>query len=59
VLLNAPVVGMAATPDGAGYWVVGSDGGVFTFGDAPFDGSATGKTVDPTAAIAATGRQSS
>jgi hypothetical protein len=31
---------MAATPDGFGYWLVASDGGVFTFGDAPFDGSA-------------------
>ncbi|HVA74527.1 MAG TPA: hypothetical protein VNF71_08175, partial [Acidimicrobiales bacterium] len=24
--LNAPVVGMAATPDGGGYWLVASDG---------------------------------
>ncbi len=23
-----------ATPDGKGYWLVGSDGGVFSFGDA-------------------------
>ena len=30
--LNAPIVGMAPTPDGAGYWMVGSDGGVFTTG---------------------------
>jgi glucose/arabinose dehydrogenase len=37
--LNRPVVGMAATPSGAGYWEVASDGGVFTFGDAPFLGS--------------------
>ena len=37
--LNAPIVGMAATPDGGGYWLVGSDGGVFTFGDAVFHGS--------------------
>ena len=40
--LNAPIVGMAATPDGGGYWLVGSDGGVFTFGDARFHGSAAG-----------------
>ena len=26
---------MAATPDGKGYWLVASDGGIFTFGDAP------------------------
>ena len=32
--LNAPMVGMAATPDGKGYWLVGADGGVFAFGDA-------------------------
>jgi hypothetical protein len=30
---------MAATPDGRGYWLVASDGGIFTFGDAPFFGS--------------------
>ncbi|MDA8270436.1 MAG: hypothetical protein M0Z39_03375, partial [Actinomycetota bacterium] len=26
-------------PDGHGYWLVGADGGVFTFGDAGFYGS--------------------
>ena len=30
---------MAATPDGGGYWLVASDGGIFTFGDARFFGS--------------------
>ncbi len=40
--LNAPMVGMAATPDGGGYWLVAADGGVFTFGDATFDGSLGG-----------------
>jgi hypothetical protein len=30
---------MAATPDGAGYWLVAADGGIFAFGDAPFFGS--------------------
>ena len=34
-----PIVGMAATPDGKGYWLVASDGGIFTFGDAAFYGS--------------------
>ncbi len=38
----APVVGIAATPDGKGYWRVGADGGVFGFGDAVFFGSAGG-----------------
>ncbi len=36
--LNAPVVGIAATPDGRGYWLVAADGGVFNFGDARFYG---------------------
>ncbi|HXQ60916.1 MAG TPA: NlpC/P60 family protein, partial [Acidimicrobiales bacterium] len=27
------------TPDGGGYWLVASDGGIFTFGDAAFHGS--------------------
>ena len=39
VHLNAPIVGMAATPDGASYWLVATDGGVFAFGDANFYGS--------------------
>ena len=30
---------MAATPDGRGYWLAASDGGIFTFGDAHFYGS--------------------
>ena len=42
--LNRPVVGMAATPDGRGYWLVASDGGIFAFGDAGFYGS-TGNIV--------------
>ena len=37
--LNAPVVGMAETPGGGGYWEVGSDGGIFSFGNAAFHGS--------------------
>ena len=30
---------MAATPTGKGYWLVASDGGIFSFGNAPFLGS--------------------
>ncbi|HVB93421.1 MAG TPA: SpoIID/LytB domain-containing protein [Acidimicrobiales bacterium] len=37
--LNKPVVGMASTADGGGYWMVASDGGIFAFGDAGFFGS--------------------
>ena len=39
IALNQPVVGMAATPDGGGYWLVAADGGIFTYGDARFWGS--------------------
>jgi hypothetical protein len=42
VRLNAPMVGMAATPSGNGYWCVASDGGIFSFGDAQFHGSMGG-----------------
>jgi hypothetical protein len=37
--LNRPIVGLAATPDGGGYWLVAADGGIFAFGDAAFEGS--------------------
>jgi hypothetical protein len=30
---------MTSTPDGKGYWLLGADGGVFTYGDAHFFGS--------------------
>ena len=30
---------MASTPDGGGYWLVASDGGIFSYGDADFNGS--------------------
>ncbi len=36
---NAPIVGVAATHDGAGYWLVAADGGIFSYGDARFYGS--------------------
>jgi hypothetical protein len=29
-------------PTGTGYWFAAADGGLFTFGDAPFYGSGTG-----------------
>jgi hypothetical protein len=44
---------MAATPDGLGYWLVASDGGVFAFGDAHFYGrAATGRSVQTIVGIA-------
>src|SRR5450759_2956255 len=39
VVLNAPIVDVASTPDGHGYWEGASDGGIFSFGDAQFYGS--------------------
>ncbi len=44
--LNRPIVGMASTPDGKGYWLVAADGGIFTFGDAAFYGSTGGMTLN-------------
>ncbi len=43
--LAAPIVAIAATPNGNGYWMVGADGGVFAFGSAPFFGSMGGITL--------------
>ena len=46
---------MAATPDGKGYWEVASDGGVFAFGDAAFEGSMGGQHLNaPVVGMAAT-----
>ncbi len=53
--LNRPIVGMAATPDGGGYWLVASDGGVFSEGDAAFHGSTGGVQLNrPIVGMAAT-----
>ena len=53
--LDRPAIGMAATPDGHGYWEVASDGGIFGFGDASFLGSMGGKALDaPIVGMAAT-----
>ncbi|MHB1964186.1 MAG: hypothetical protein ACYCVC_17980 [Acidimicrobiales bacterium] len=43
--IGAPVAGMATTPDGRGYWLVAANGGVFAFGDAPFEGSMGGRPL--------------
>src|SRR2546425_12055293 len=37
--LNAPLVGIAATPRGNGYWLLAQDGGIFSYGGARFYGS--------------------
>ena len=53
--LNKPVVGITQTQDQGGYWLVASDGGVFSYGDATFHGS-TGslKLNQPVVGMAAT-----
>ena len=37
--LNAPVVGIATTRSGNGYWLMSADGGIFAYGDAAYHGS--------------------
>lgn len=44
--LAGEVVDVAPTKTGNGYWLVGSDGGVFSFGDAQFFGSMGGKPLN-------------
>lgn len=53
--LNAPMVGMAVDPLTGGYWLLGQDGGVFSY-NAPFYGS-TGnlKLNQPVIAMSSTG----
>ncbi len=49
--LKAPIVGSAITSDAGGYWMVGADGGVFSFGDAGFYGSLPTDDVTPAGPI--------
>ncbi|MHB8440325.1 MAG: hypothetical protein ACYDD4_14370 [Acidimicrobiales bacterium] len=53
--LMTPAVGVTATPDGQGYWLVSRDGGVFAFGDAQFFNSMAGHPLSaPVVGMAAT-----
>ena len=53
--LAAPVAGVAATADGLGYWVVAADGGIFSYGNAAFEGSTGGIHLNaPIVGMAAT-----
>ena len=53
--LDEPIVAIATTDGGGGYYEVASDGGVFAFGDAVFHGSMGGKPLDkPIVGIATT-----
>src|SRR5436190_6146330 len=52
--LAPPLVDIAATPNGDGYWAVAADGGVFAYGNAAFLGSMGGKHLNkPIVGIAA------
>ena len=53
--LTAPAVGIAATPNGGGYWLVSANGGVFSFGNATFYNSLAGVHLSaPIVGIAST-----
>ena len=53
--LSSPAVGIAPTRDGHGYWVGGSSGGIYGFGNASFQGSADGTALTrPVVGMAAT-----
>jgi hypothetical protein len=53
--LNRPVIGIAITPDNGGYWLAASDGGVFAFGRAQFNGSTGGHPPrSPVVSVAST-----
>ena len=55
VVAGKPVVAITATPTGAGYWLTGADGGIFSYGDAPFLGSVGGtQLAKPVVGMAAT-----
>ncbi|MCL2395599.1 MAG: hypothetical protein FWC87_13050, partial [Acidimicrobiaceae bacterium] len=43
--LDGHIVGIAPTPSGDGYWLLGADGGVFAYGDARFHGAAVGSAL--------------
>lgn len=52
--LAAPIVALAPTANGSGYWLVADDGGIFSFG-APFYGSLGGlRLAKPIVGMAAT-----
>lgn len=53
-VLAAPIVGIAATPDGLGYFEAGANGTVYNFGNAGFYGSATIGAGSRVVGIAAT-----
>ena len=55
VAVTYPYSGMAGDATGAGYWIAGTGGGVFTYGDAGFHGSMGGSNLNsPVVGMAST-----
>jgi hypothetical protein len=48
IVLNRPIVGLAAHPSGSGYWFVAEDGGIFAYGTAAFYGSTGDRAISGT-----------
>ena len=46
---------MAGMPDGGGYWFTAADGGLFNYGNAPFDGSGAGQGLGTVVGMATDG----
>jgi len=46
--LAGPIVGIASTEGAAGYWLAGSDGGIFAFGNAQFEQALQAPPPTPT-----------
>jgi hypothetical protein len=44
--LNAPISGIDRTSTNGGYWLIGADGGIFSFGNAVFHGSMGGQHLN-------------
>jgi hypothetical protein len=52
IIGQPPIVGISRTPSGAGYWLVGSNGAVYSYGDAAFLGAPSGlRLVAPLSGI--------
>ncbi len=54
-LLGSPVVDIVPSPDGMGYWLVGANGGIYTFGDVGYFGTMESSQLNaPIVSMAAT-----
>ena len=40
--MGSPITSAVRTPDGGGYWILAADVSVYAYGDARYDGGATG-----------------